>query len=119
MLQRPLDITFRNMESTPALEAAIREGAAKVEAVSPNLHGCRVVVELPHRSQRHGGHVHVSIELTVPGQTLAVDRDPVARHDHADAYLAIRDAFVAARRKLLDWEHQHDGKAARHRQARA
>ncbi len=119
MLQRPLDLTFRNMTSTPALEAAVHEGAAKLEAVSKHLLRCRVVVELPHRSQLHGKHVHVTIDVSGPGQVLIIRRDPQQHQENEDAYVAIHDAFASARRKLLDWEHKHDGKVARHRAARA
>jgi cold shock CspA family protein len=42
----------------------------------------------------------VRIDLTVPGTELVVSRDNGLNHAHEDAYVAVRDAFKAARRKL-------------------
>jgi cold shock CspA family protein len=42
----------------------------------------------------------VRIDLTVPGTELVVSRESGLNHAHEDAYVAIRDAFKAARRKL-------------------
>jgi hypothetical protein len=44
----------------------------------------------------------VRIDLTVPGAELVVSRDPELDHGHEDVYVAIRDAFDAARRQLAD-----------------
>jgi hypothetical protein len=48
-LQRPLQITFKGMSTSPTLDALIRERVGHLEALCPRMIGCRVVVEVPHR----------------------------------------------------------------------
>lgn len=45
----PLQITFRNMAPSAAIEASIREKAAKLEVFYERIMSCRVIVEAPHR----------------------------------------------------------------------
>lgn len=100
-MQVPVDITFRGMEPSQAVDAAVRHCVERLHT-SPRVLRCDVVIELPHHSQRHGQAFHVRIDLAVPGRTISVSRD--AGHDlsHADVYVAIAHAFRAARRQLQD-----------------
>lgn len=98
----PLQISFRDMDSTPALEAAIRERADKLALFSNRITACEVVVDRPHQHHHRGQHVRVSIKLHVPGADLVVNRDSDQDGSHEDAYVAIRDAFLAVRRQLED-----------------
>jgi cold shock CspA family protein len=50
-----------------------------------------------------GNLFQVRIELGVPGREIVVGRDPAAHHSHEDAYVAVRDAFDAARRLVEDY----------------
>ena len=45
-MQRPLQISFKGMESSPALEALIRRRVGHLERLYPRMTGCRVVVEV-------------------------------------------------------------------------
>lgn len=101
-MQVPLELTFRNMDHSPELEADIRERAAKLDEFYDRITACRVVVEAPHHHHREGNVYHVRIYLSVPGHDIAVDRDPDVHHSHEDLRTAIRDAFKAARRQLQD-----------------
>ncbi len=101
MVHQP-QITFRNMEPSPAIEADVLRRITWLERFYPKIMGCRVVVEAPHRHRRQGKLYRVSVDLTVPGAELVVGRNPPEHQAHADAYVAIRDAFRSARRALLD-----------------
>jgi cold shock CspA family protein/ribosome-associated translation inhibitor RaiA len=90
------------MEPSGAIEERIRKEAAKLERYSDRITGCRVVVEEPQRRHHHGNLFHIRIDLTLPGGELLVKRSPAEHHAHEDAYVAIRDAFMAARRRLQD-----------------
>jgi ribosomal subunit interface protein len=93
----PLQISFHDMPVSPALEALIREKAAKLEQFHPNLTGCRVVVDKPHHHSQQGEHFSVTVDVSVPGATI------VANQAHSeDANIAVRDAFLAARRQVED-----------------
>jgi cold shock CspA family protein len=65
---------------------------------------CRVVVEAPVRHHRKGGPYKVRIDLTVPGDELVINRQA-----DEDLYVAIRDAFHAARRRLEDYARRQRG----------
>ena len=96
-MQLPLQVTYRDMERSDALDARIRDKAAKLEAFHPHVTSCRVSVEERHRHHQQGKQFTVSIDLRVPGHELVVNRD-----HHEDVYVAVRDAFDAAGRKLED-----------------
>jgi len=101
-MQFPLDIKFRNMDPSPAVEARIREKAAKLERFHERIIGCTVVVEAPHRHHHKGKLYSVHIDISVPGKDLVVDRAKPLSHAHEDVYVAVRDAFNAAVRQLED-----------------
>lgn len=114
MMQIPLKITFRDIAPSPAIDERIRQQVAKLEHFHERISGCRVVVEAHHRKHRKGKIYHVRIELTVPGAEVVVSRDPELDHAHEDVYVAIRDAFDAARRQLEDIARVQRGDIKRH-----
>jgi cold shock CspA family protein len=64
------------------------------------------------RSGRHqqGELFDVRIHIVMPShEDVVVDRNPPADHAHEDPYVAIRDAFNAARRRLQDHERRAAG----------
>lgn len=103
-MQLPLQITFRHMEPSPALEARIRELAARLERFSPQIMRCHVIVEPAPHHQHQGGLHDFHIDITLPDAEIAIRKAHAADHAHEDAYVALRDAFRAARRKLEDYE---------------
>lgn len=113
-MQLPLQVTFRNMDSSPAIEKEVREKAAKLEKFCDRITSCRVIVEAPHRHQHQGKLYHVRVDLSVPGEELVVSREPENNRAHEDVYVAIRDAFDAARRQLQDYSRRQRGKVKQH-----
>lgn len=97
-MQIPLQVTFREVEHSEALENHIRDKARKLEQFYSALVGCRVMVDQPGKHQHLGKPFNVRIDLTVPGGEIVVDRQ-----QNADVYVALRDAFNAARRQLEDY----------------
>lgn len=113
-MKLPLEITFRNMDSSEVLEANIREHAGKLDRFYDQIIGCRVVVEQNHKHHYQGNIYHVRIDLTVPGKELVVSREPEKHHAHEDAYVAVRDAFRAMRRQLEDYSQRQRGQQKHH-----
>jgi ribosomal subunit interface protein len=105
-MQVPVHIKFHGIEVSPALEKRIMEHVAKLEQFYDRITSCEVVVELPHLHHRHGKQFHVRIEVSVPGSDIVVSRDPGEDGAHEDPYVAVRDAFMAARRQLEDYIHR-------------
>lgn len=98
VMQKPLQIAVQGIEHSAALDARIREHAHKLEEFYPRITGCRVAVEQKHRHHQQGGHFEVSIDVRVPGKAEVV----VNRQHAEDVYVALRDAFDAAKRQLED-----------------
>ena len=115
-MQLPMEITFRGMEQSDAMENKIRERAGKLDRIFDKIMGCRVVVEAPHKHQNKGKIYHVSLDVTVPGSELVVNRDPGDNHAHEDAYVAIRDAFDAMERKLEAFANKKRGEVKTHQE---
>lgn len=113
-MQRPLEITFRGLSHSAALETRIREKVDKLEAFFPDLISCRVMVEGEHHHHHQGNLCHVRIELGVPGKELVVSREHHDRQGHEDPYVVVRDAFDAARRQLEDYARRLRGDTKRH-----
>ena len=113
-MQQPLEITFRDIPRSEALEANIREKADKLDQFYEKIMACHVIVERPHGHHHQGQLYHVRIDLTVPGGELVIKRDPKEHHAHEDPYVAVRDAFKAARRKLQDFARKQRGDIKSH-----
>lgn len=103
-MKLPLEITFRHADPSPALEARIRELAAELEKFSGQIMRCHVIVEPTPRHSRQGALHAFHIDITLPDGEIAIRRAHPANHAHEDPYVALRDAFRAARRKLEDYE---------------
>jgi ribosomal subunit interface protein len=106
-MKLPLQITFRHMDPSPALEERIRELIGRLDKFSPHIMHCHVVVEEPHQHSRRGSLFEFRIEITVPEEIIVITRAHDDKHAHEDAYVSLRDAFRAARRKLEDYERKH------------
>ena len=113
-MQVPLQVSFRNMPPSPAVEADIREKAAKLEEFYDRITSIRVVVETPHRQHRQGKLFHVRIDVRVPGRELVVRREPAEHHAHEDVHVAVRDGFDAAKRQLEDYVRETRGNVKSH-----
>lgn len=108
-MQIPLQITVRDMEHSDALETHIRDKANKLDEYFDRIMSCRVVVEMPHKHHHQGKQFNVRIDIGVPGSEIVVNRD------HAeDVYVALRDAFDAAKRQLEDYARKIRGDVKTH-----
>lgn len=101
-MELPLQITFRHMGPSEAVEAAIRKRAERLDRFSDRIIGCKVVVEAPHKHQRKGKLYSVRVDLSVPGEEIPATRTGSKNHAHEDIYVAIRDAFDTVGRLLED-----------------
>ncbi len=101
-MQLPLQVSFRHMGHSEEIERIVREKAAHLEAFAGDIVGCRVVVEPAAKGHKYGNQYDVRVDLTVPGEEIAVTREPGEHAEYRDIRVALRDAFDAARRKLED-----------------
>ncbi len=108
-MQRPLQITTRDIPESEAIETHIREKAGKLEQFYPHIVGCHVVVEMPHKHRHQGKLYNIRIEVKVPGGEVVVNRDLAE-----DIYVALRDAFDAVKRALEDYGRKQRGEVKHH-----
>ncbi len=93
-----LQITVRDMPHSEALELRIRQKVVALQRLHDRIVACKVVIEAPHHHQARGAHCRVSLDIKLP------DGEIVANRDHAsDVYVALREAFLAARRQLIEY----------------
>ena len=108
-MKLPLQVTFRNIPYSEAIEATITEKAAKLDKFHDRIMSCRVVVDSTQRRQHQGKQYEVRIDITVPRKEIAVTRE-----ENEDIYVAIRDAFNAAARRLEEHARRQRGDVKNH-----
>jgi cold shock CspA family protein len=133
MTLMPVQVTFHGLAHSAEIEADIRERVAWLEQFYSGIVGCRIRIEVPHRHRHDGRHVHVRIEVTVPGGApIVVSHEPSlhgplkdaeeAEHRkdsevagvHRYARVAIHQAFDVARRLLQDFAREQRGVVKTH-----
>lgn len=102
-MQVPLQIIFRYMDASNAVEARIRERCHKLEQFAEHITSCRITIEAPSGYHHQNGLYEVTIQLTLTDGELMVSRCQEQHYAHKDIYVAIRDAFDSARHQLEDY----------------
>lgn len=115
-MQIPLQITFEGgLEASEALQHRVEREAAKLERFHDRITSCRVAVIGRGHRRRHGDLYAVRLQITAPGEAdVVIDRNPPADHAHEDAFVTVRDAFAAARRRLQDRHRKAQGLVKTH-----
>jgi ribosomal subunit interface protein len=100
IMTAPVQITYRTFPPSEAIEARVHERAARLLRIQPRITGIHVVVEATNRHGRKGHLFHVRIDATMPRGEVVINREAHDKRAHEDVYVAIRDAFNAAERRL-------------------
>jgi ribosome-associated translation inhibitor RaiA len=103
----PLELTFHNIEASDALKAAVAGHVNRLEQLHDHIIGCRVVIEMPHKSQKTlGNQPDVHIVVRVPGKEIVVSKE-LAHEGHkksaTDVYVVLDNAFAVAAGRLKDY----------------
>ena len=96
-------VTFDGIPVSDAVQQACWKEAEKLDRYYDRITSCRVVIAQPHTHHEQGNLFSVRVTLEVPGETLAVHREPSQHHKSEDVHVALREAFDAARRRLQDF----------------
>lgn len=110
-MKQPVQVVFRGMEPSDAIEQAVRQRVEHLERFDPNAMACRVVVDQHHMHRQQGRPFGVTIELTTPGIDLVVNRV-----EHVEFPVALREAFDAMKRRLEDAVRERRGDEKHHAQ---
>jgi ribosome-associated translation inhibitor RaiA len=103
----PLELSFHNLEPSDALKASVEAHVQKLEQYHDHIIGCRVAIEMPHRSQKGSGNLpDVHIVVRVPGKEIVVSKE-LAHAGHkksaTDAYAVLDNAFAVAASRLKEY----------------
>lgn len=109
-MQVPLELTFRDMETSQPIADLVQEKTAKLEQVCDYMTSCHVVINQPHSHQRSGNPYRVVIDVRVPpGHEIVVRKDPADSDQHEPLESVVRNAFEATRRQLTELvDKQHE-----------
>jgi len=110
----PLQISFRDIEPSPAIEALVRRNAAKLGRFHQRITSCGVVIAAPAHQHHRERLYLIHINIAAPGGTIWINRDRDLNVAHTDVHVAIRDAFAAAVRRLEDFVRRQNGQLKRH-----
>lgn len=130
-----LQVQFRDLTPSPAITTRIEQEFRKLLRHHGSVQRFRATISAPDHHHQHGRHFRLRLEVELPGLTVVTDHKPPARRpvaeteagrraksteleaDHKDAYVAIRDTFAVAHRRLD--EHVRKTRTQRHRRADA
>lgn len=102
-------ITIRDLPPSEALEDHIKQRLDKLNSFYDRIMHCDVVVEQAQKHKHNGKLYNARISLTVPGEELVVNHAT-----NEDVYVAIRDSFNAARRRLQTYARRKRGEVKNH-----
>ena len=109
------EITYRNLERTPAIDNLIEEKIAKLEQFCDYMNSCRVVIEKDNDRPSSGSPYRVSIDITIPhSREIAVVENPDTGKQYTPLETVIRDAFEAARRQIVSISTEQQGERKMH-----
>jgi ribosomal subunit interface protein len=99
-MQTPLQVTYRHLDSSPALSARVRELAERLERFHSRIMRCDVTIEAPAGHHRKGEPFAVKVQLMIPGGVINANSAHAPRPQHSDVYVALRDVFDNIKRQL-------------------
>ncbi|MBI4527538.1 MAG: HPF/RaiA family ribosome-associated protein [Deltaproteobacteria bacterium] len=102
-MEVPLEVTFRNVPKSPAIDSLIRKKAAKLDKVCDHITSCRVAIEKPHEHQQSGNPFRVRIDITIPpGHEMVITRNSGEGERRDNLASVVRSAFDSALRQLKE-----------------
>lgn len=108
-MKAPAKITFQDFPHSDAVYTHINNKISKLDGVYPNLVSVDVVLKQELCNSNHAKLYCPHITLVVPG-----DKISVSHVNHEDVYVALRDAFKAINRRLLEYARKQRGDVKNH-----
>ncbi|MDG0815954.1 HPF/RaiA family ribosome-associated protein [Bdellovibrio svalbardensis] len=105
-----LKIQFLGFPESEAVSAAVWDYVEHLEKLCDQIMSCHVVINRPPQKSHQGGIYHIKIRLHMRGANIIIDKEPGKNHAHEDVYVALRDAFDAAKRKVEDFMRIRSGR---------
>jgi ribosomal subunit interface protein len=100
-MQVGLEIAYRDVEKSDAIENLIHKKLAKLQKLHDHIISCRISIERPQKSQQSGNPYRVRITTRIPpGHEIIVTRDPKDHDIHDPLDVIVRNAFDVTARQL-------------------
>ncbi len=99
ILPRPCRIIFEGFPASEPPQAEVRAWLSRLGALTAPMLGGEVAIEALDQGRKERRY-RVRMELVMPAGPVIVGADHPANLPHEDVYVAIRNAFRAARREL-------------------
>lgn len=96
---RPCRITFHGFAASEPPRIEVRAWLSRLGALTAPMTGGEVAIEAIEQGRKERRY-RVRMELLMPGGPVLVGSDYPGNASHEDIYVAIRNAFRAARREL-------------------
>jgi ribosomal subunit interface protein len=107
-MQKPVEIAFRNIESSEVAETAIHDHVARLERIYGRMTACHVRVDQRNQNANESMPPVVHIDISVPGHkdiVVAHEADHLQRkYQTPDLHNAINEAFRIAERRLAKYK---------------
>lgn len=113
-MQSPAQISWRNLQASPAIEELIRHRIEGLERFDPHIVGCNVVVEAPQKRHVTARGFQVRVDLQVSGPNISVSRSVRQGHAADDLRLAVNTAFEAVERRLKEHKRKLGSQEVKH-----
>ena len=114
-MQVPLEVSYRNVDKSEAIEKLINSKVAKLEKTCDYMTSCRIAIERRHKSQQSGNPYRVRIEMRIPpNHSLVVKRTSVSGQREEPLQTLLRKAFESAHRQLKQLVEKQRGEVKFH-----
>lgn len=108
-MQTPPNITYHNIDASPAIEDHVRRRIQELEARFDRIVGCDVVIDAPQKKKHSGRVFNVHLTVHIPGPDISASSTVAHGEASEDINLAIHQAFDAAARQLVEHKRQRSG----------
>jgi ribosome-associated translation inhibitor RaiA len=100
--RRVCQVTFAGMLASEQARVEVHAWVERLGELTSPMTAAQVLIEAvdPDRRGRKERQYRVRMDLTMPTGVVVVDHDHPNNRPHEDLYVAIRNAFRAARRQL-------------------
>lgn len=100
-MQLPVEVSYRGLQKSEAIEALVREKAARLDKFCDHINRCDVAIEQPNHNHKKGNPFRVRIDVTVaPGHELVAEDSETADDSYEPLAKAVHDAFKTMERQL-------------------
>ena len=96
----PFQITFLDFPESDPVWIAVQDRIEKLDRHFPRIVRCEVLLSCPHRHRHTHRLFFVQILIRTPGEEIAINKSSKQNEAHTDIFVAIRDSFDAAERRL-------------------